>query len=149
METLKHYLDPGPLADRDFYIRCTDYSPHLVHKVPCYHFALLHTETGAELGWLRLRIGSTPHIERYAGHVGYQVEPAHRGHHYAARALRLIVRFAGKLGINPLWITCDPENLASRRTLELASAEFVEIVDVPPNCIIFQTGHPKKCRYRL
>jgi hypothetical protein len=32
-----------------------------------------------------MRIGSNPHIELYAGHVGYAVEPAHRGHRYASR----------------------------------------------------------------
>lgn len=149
METLSHYIDPGPLTDRDFYLRCTDVTPHPAHKVPCYNFVLLHTETSAELGWLRLRIGSTPHIERYAGHIGYQVAHEHRGHHYAARAVRLIVPFARSLGIDPVWITCDPENLASRRTLEIAGAEFVEVVDVPEDCIIYQSGHPRKCRYRL
>jgi len=51
--------------------------------------------------------------------------------------------------LDPLWITCDPENVASQRTLELAGAEFVEIVDVPEHCIIHRKGHPRKCRYRL
>ena len=140
---------PGPLVDRDLTLCCTDLSPHPIHKVPCYNFEMLHTDTSVQLGWLRLRTGSTSHIERYAGHIGYQVEPEHRGRHYAARAVRLIVPFARRLCIDPLWITCDPENLASRRTLELAGAEFVEIVDVPEDCVIFQTGHPRKCRYRL
>ena len=55
----------------------------------------------------------------------------------------------GEFNLDPLWITCDPENIASRRTLELAGAKFVEIVDVPENCIIHRNGHPRKCRYRL
>ncbi len=149
MNVLGSPIDPGLLADRDLLLRCTEFSPHPVHKVPCYHFAMTHAETLAQVGWLRLRVGSTPHIECYAGHIGYTVEPEHRGHRYAARAVRLVVPFARMLGLDPLWITCDPENLASRRTLELAGAEFVEIVDVPEDCVIFQTGHPRKCRYRL
>jgi predicted acetyltransferase len=52
-------------------------------------------------------------------------------------------------GLNPLWLTCDPENLASRRSCELAGARFLEIVDVPESCVIYRSGHPKKCRYRL
>jgi hypothetical protein len=48
-----------------------------------------------------------------------------------------------------LCIICDPENAASNRTLELVDAEFVETVDVPSDCIIFKSGHPRKCRYRL
>jgi tagatose 1,6-diphosphate aldolase len=94
-------------------------------------------------------VGSTPHIELYAGHIGYAVHDIHRGHRYAARSVRLLIPYARRLGIEPLWITCDPENLASRRTLEIAGAQFVEIVDVPADCIIYQSGHPRKCRYRI
>src|SRR5215470_11817488 len=54
-----------------------------------------------------------------------------------------------ELGFAGLWTTCDPENTASRRTLELVGAEFVETVDVSSDCIIFQSGHLRKCRYRL
>jgi tagatose 1,6-diphosphate aldolase len=56
---------------------------------------------------------------------------------------------ARELRLDPFWITCDPENIESRRTCELAGGEFVEIVDVPATCVIYQSGHTKKCRYRL
>jgi predicted acetyltransferase len=110
---------------------------------------MVHAETEEELGNINLRMGSSAHIERYAGHVGFTVYPEHRGHHYAARSLRLLLPLAGKLQINPLWITCDPENKPSRRTLELAGAQFIEVVDVPEHCVIFQSGKTRKCRYRL
>lgn len=110
---------------------------------------MMHAESSEELGSIRLRNGSTVHVERYAGHIGYAVHEAHRRHHYAARSVRLLVPLARRLGLDPLWITCDPENAASRRTLEIAGARFVEIVDVPADCAIFQTGHPRKCRYRI
>ena len=61
----------------------------------------------------------------------------------------LLMPLARRLRIDPLWITCDPENLASRRSLELAGAEFVEVVSVPEDCVIYQSGHRRKCRYRL
>jgi tagatose 1,6-diphosphate aldolase len=110
---------------------------------------MVHGESGEELGTINLRDGRGPYIERYAGHVGYGVHEAHRGHRYAARALRLLVPLAQELGLNPLWITCDPENTASRRTCERAGAVLVEVVDVPEDCILHRAGHPRKCRYRL
>lgn len=62
----------------------------------------------------------------------------------------LLLPLARRLGIDPLWITCDPENMASRRSLEIAGAEFVEIVDVPESCGIRKFGGKlRKCRYRL
>ena len=69
--------------------------------------------------------------------------------YYAARAVRLLIPLAREHGINPLWLTCDPDNVASRRSCERAGAQFVDIVDVPAACIIHRSGHTKKCRYRL
>jgi predicted acetyltransferase len=137
------------LRDEDLELELIEYGFQKVHKVPAYHLRMVHRHTREELGRIRLRIGSTPHIERYAGHIGYTVHPQHRGHHYAARSLLLLLPFARELKLDPLWITCDPENIASRRTLERVGAEFVEIVDVPVDCVIHQNGHPRKCRYRL
>jgi predicted acetyltransferase len=77
------------------------------------------------------------------------VHPANRGHRYAARATRLLLPLARELHLDPLWITTDPDNIASRRSCGLAGAEHIEIVDVPETCIINRNGHPQKCRYRL
>ena len=100
------------------------------------------------LARINLCVSSIPHVERYAGHVGSSVDDAHRGHRWAARSVALLVPIAKELGFAGLWITCDPENAASR-TLELVGAEFIETVDVPTDCVIFQAGHSRKCRYRL
>ena len=139
----------GELREGDLLLRLASAEPHEIHKALSYRFLMIHAVTGEELGALNLRVGSTPHLERYAGHIGYTVYADYRGHHYAARAVRLLAPVARKLGLETVWITCDPGNTASRRTLEIAGATFVEVVDVPADCIIHQSGHPKKCRYRL
>ena len=137
------------LIDGSLGLELDTVSPHPVHQVPTYFFRMVDLNTGVEIGRINLRAGFGEHVERYAGHVGYFVEPAYRGHRYAARALRLLVRIARGLGIDPLWITCDPDNIPSRRTCERAGAKFIEIVDVPADSILYQSGHRKKCRYRL
>ena len=137
------------IRDAELLLELERIALHPKHHIPAHFFRMLHADTGEELGSINLRVANTPHIKRYAGHIGYGVQPEHRGHHYAARSVRLLLPLAKELGLNTVWITCDPDNLASRRSCELAGAEFVEIVDVPPDCIIFQTGHPKKCRYRI
>ena len=144
-----HGFDPTPLSDGELvlqFVRCDD---HPVHKVPTYYFRMTHKETGEELGVINLRCSSIPHIERYAGHIGFAVHEPHRGYRYAARSITLLIAVSKQLQFESIYITCDPENIASRRSLELAGAEFLEIVDVPANCIIHKTGHPLKCRYRL
>ena len=135
--------------DRDLHLHFLRFGQHPVHRVATLFFRMVHAQTGEELGNINLRVSSIPHIERYAGHVGFAVHEEHRGHRYAARSVALLVPIAKELGFAALWITCDPENAASRRTLELAGAEFVETVDVPSDCIIFQNDHLRKCRYRL
>lgn len=142
-------IDPGELRDGNLALALAEFAPHRVHKVPTYHFRMLDASTGEELGGINLRVASTRHIEWFAGHIGYAVHPLHRGHRYAARALRLLLPMARRLRLDPLWITCDPDNFASRRTLDLAGAQFVEIVSVPEDCVIYRSGHRQKCRYRL
>ena len=142
-------IDPGELRDGDLRLTLAAYGPHRVHNVPTYHFRMVHTGTSEELGMINLRVASTPHIELYAGQIGYAVHEPHRGHRYASRSVRLLVSLARSLRLDPLWITCDPDNLASRRSLELAGAELVEVVEVPETCAIRRSGHAQKCRYRL
>lgn len=143
------FVDWGELRDGELRLTLESYGRHPYHRVPTYAFRMVHAETGEDMGGIRLRVGSTPHVERYAGHIGYDVREGFRGHRYAARAVRLVMPLARRVGLDPVWITCDPENVASRRSIELAGGRFVEIVEVPAECAIRQSGHPLKCRYRI
>jgi predicted acetyltransferase len=100
-------------------------------------------------GTITLRIGRTPALERYYGHVGYHVYPPARGRHFAERGCRLLLPLARRHGLRTLWITCDPANAASRRTCERLGMEYVETVDVPPADPLYARGEHQKCRYRL
>lgn len=117
--------------------------------VPAYVFAMKHRSTGQEMGRISLRVGDTPHLRMYAGHIGYAVDWPFRGNHYAERSCRLLLALARAHLMRELWITCNPDNHASRRTLERLGAQFVEIVDVPPSSAMYWQGERRKCRYRL
>ena len=56
---------------------------------------------------------------------------------------------ARKHGFKTIWITCNPDNFASRRTCELLGAQMIEIVDLPEDNEMYQRGEHQKCRYRL
>lgn len=150
MDVLPLMLPSGEeFRDHELRLELVHFGPHAVHKVLTYHFRMVHGARLEEMGTIRLRVGSTRHIEYYAGHVGFAVHEPYRGRKYASRSVRLLIPLARRHGLDPLWITCDPENAASRRSIELAGGRFVEIVDVPEECVIYQSGHPRKCRYRL
>ena len=57
-----------------------------------------------------------PHIQ---GHVGYAVVPWKQGRGYARQALRLLRPMAAGLGLPRLLVSCDEDNLASRRVIEV------------------------------
>ena len=138
-----------PLCDDELVLQFLRFEDHPVHKVPTCYFRMIHAETGEELGGINLRCSSIPHIERYAGHIGFSVHEQHRGHRYAARSVLLLLLVAKQLKFESIWITCDPENIASRLSLELAGAKLIEVVDVPADCVINRSGHPRKRRYRI
>jgi tagatose 1,6-diphosphate aldolase len=100
-------------------------------------------------GTIGLRIGTTRDLELYYGHVGYNVFPPARGNRYAARACRLVLPVARAHGIKHLWITCNPDNHASRRTCERIGAALIDVVAIPPGHSLYLRGEREKCRYRL
>jgi tagatose 1,6-diphosphate aldolase len=116
-------------------------------RVPCYHFHM-HT-VGEYAGRIRLRIGWNDDVIRYAGQIGYAVEPAFRGRHYAERACRLIKPLARQHGLEAIWITCQPDNVASRRTLERLGAEYAGMLDVPPDYPLDAGLERRKMCFRL
>ena len=122
-------------------------------RSPTYHFWIrLRPEFSPPVpmaGNVTLRVGHTADLKLYFGHIGYGVYPPARGHHYAARACRLLFDLARAHGLNPLWITTDPKNIASRRTCELLGATLVDIVHIPRHHILYDRGQRQKCRYRI
>lgn len=116
--------------------------------VPAYSFSM-QAPDGEYMGRIRLRVGWSEDVIRYAGQVGYAVAPAHRGHRYAERACRLIIPLAKRHGMASLWITCQPGNLQSRRTLERLGAECVGVIDVPPTYPLEAGAERKKMCFSL
>jgi predicted acetyltransferase len=79
---------------------------------------------GTLVGETRIRHGLTPKLELEGGHVGYFIHPDHRsrgyGHLILARALD---HLAGR-GIDRALLTCNADNVASRRIILTAGGVF-------------------------
>lgn len=145
------FHEPGPLLDADLELILLEKYPGnpAINYVPAYRFKMTLTGQTQAIGTIELRVGNPPHLVMYGGHIGYGVHPDYRGQHYAARACQLLFPLAQQHRLTELWITCNPANLASRKTCELAGAEFVEIVDLPESSAMYQEGERQKCRYRI
>ena len=70
----------------------------------------------------------------------HTIDPLYRGRHYAAQACLLLFRLAKKHGMDHLFITCTPDNIASARTCELAGGQFVEVADIPEDNEMYAEG---------
>ncbi len=143
------FFDPGRLRDGDLTLTLHETVPAFAGRAPCYRF---HMRRGAELqkiGRIELRLANTTEILLYAGHIGYNVDQSHRGHRFAARATTLLYPLARQHGFTEIWITCDPDNLPSKRTCELVGGEFISEVPVPEDHPFFKAGSTAKLRYRV
>lgn len=69
------------------------------------------------LGRLAIRHRLTPQLREVGGHIGYDVRPSARRRGHATAMLRAALPVAAGLGIDPVLITCDTGNEASRRVI--------------------------------
>ncbi len=115
--------------------------------VPSYTFNIVLHGTDIKAGGINLRVKHNDNTY-YGGNIGYGVDEEHRGHHYASKACLLVKEAAIAHGLDYLIITCDPENIASRKTCEYLGAELLEIAMLPEDNEMYLEGKRIKCRYR-
>lgn len=115
--------------------------------VPAYHFAI-SSPSGAKMGKCDLRIGYNDNLY-YGGHIGYTVFPEYRGNHYAGKACLLLFQLAQKHNMEYLYITCNPDNYASRKTCEFAGGKLLKIAELPEGNDMRDNGEFEKCIYKF
>jgi predicted acetyltransferase len=91
-------------------------SPRAEGRVPAT--TLWWVDGDEYLGRLTIRHRLTPHLLNVGGHIGYDVRPSARRRGHATAMLAVALPMACELGINPALITCDEDNIASRKVIE-------------------------------
>jgi len=145
------FHDPGRLIDGDLELVLVEKYPGdpAINYVPAYRFKMRLEGQCNKIGSIEFRVSNAHHLIMYGGQLAYSVDPEYKGHRYAAKACKLLMPLARLHGFQTLWITCNPDNIASRRTCELLGAELVEIVDLPEDTEMYRKGERQKCRYRV
>ena len=113
--------------------------------VPSFHFRVL--VAGSDVGHINFRVGDTEHVRICAGHIGFEITESARGHGYALQACRALAPFVRSV-YEAVTITCDPDNLASERTIQRLSAQFIDEVAVPADDPHYLRGSRSKRRYQ-
>lgn len=78
------------------------------------------------LGRVSIRHELNATLRDVGGHIGYSVRPGARRRGHATAILAASLPVARGLGIDPALVTCDPDNVASRRTIQACGGQFVE-----------------------
>ncbi len=134
-----HYLDLVLPAEPGFagttYTRATLDDPETFERFCAYTAALADRRTPRPAGWVNgtylwilegdtvlgrisLRHSLTPWLLEVGGHIGYAVRPSARRRGHATAALRLMLDVAAARGIDPVLVTCDDDNVGSRKVIE-------------------------------
>ncbi len=115
--------------------------------VPAYYFSIC-LQDGTKVGQCDLRIGHNDRLY-IGGNIGYEIDEPYRGHRYAAKACELLLKQARKHDLGYVIITCDPENIASSRTCQLAGGRFLETAAVPEWHNMYEEGRRQVMVYRI
>jgi predicted acetyltransferase len=70
------------------------------------------------LGRLTIRHRLTSQLRNVGGHIGYGVRPSARRRGHATAMLAAALPVARGLGIDRVLVTCDHDNIASRKVIE-------------------------------
>ena len=99
-----------------------------------------------EIGQISYRNGESRCIY-YFGHIGYHIDEPFRGNHFAARACQLLLNEIRMSGKRSVVITCDPDNIPSRKTCIHLGCLWEGIVPVPEDLQKKYEISSIKCRY--
>jgi predicted acetyltransferase len=64
----------------------------------------------------------------YSGHIGYDISPSYRSKGYGTEILRLSLEEAAKIGIKEAIVTCNIDNLPSRKIIEKNKGQLLGTV---------------------
>lgn len=143
------FIDTGFLKNDEIQLKLEKTVEGNVEKdwVPAYHFAICNKE-GTKMGVCDLRIGHNDKLY-YGGNIGYRIEEEYRGNHYAGKACLLLFELARIHNLEYVIITCNPDNVASRKTCEYVGGELLEVVELPMDSDMRERGETQKCIFKF
>ncbi len=144
------FYDTSDLMDEEIYLRLDKTADENKEKayLPAYYFTIVRRLDRVEVGKCDLRIGHNENT-KYGGNIGYEIFEEFRGNRYATKACKFMFPLAKKHEIDYLIITCDPDNIASRKTCEYSGGELIGILDIPSWHEMYKAGKIKTCQYSV
>ena len=112
-------------------------------------FGIFLHNTNVHVGECDLRLDMNEEMY-YAGNIGYRIYEPYRGNRYAYYACRILLDLAKrKYGMHEIYISCSPENIPSKKTIEKLGFAFIAHCDVPSGHWLYKRGEKNKNIYKL
>jgi len=92
------------------------------------------------LGHLSLRYKLNAYMLQLGGHIGYQICPSQRRQGYGKIILQLGLEKARAIGLQRVLVTCDENNLGSKKIIEANGGQL-------ENAILLEGNSIRKLRY--
>jgi len=78
----------------------------------------------AYVGTSHIRTQLNEQLRRYGGNIGYEIRPSRRLQGYGKEILRLTLLWAATLGLERALVTCNHNNVGSRKIIEANGGVF-------------------------
>ena len=82
------------------------------------------------IGRLGLRHELNENLLKVGGHIGYEIRPSKRRQGYGTEILRLGLEKARALGLRRVLVTCDEDNVGSKKIIEHNGGMFENAIEI-------------------
>ena len=100
------------------FVENTKYKETVTPGFVTAHTFLAVNDTDKIVGVINARHELNDYLLNFGGHIGYSVRKSERRKGYGKKMLNYISEFLFSLGLEKILITCDKNNIASKRTIE-------------------------------
>ena len=103
--------------DFDKYLSTIEIKVETEKYVPGSTFFALDVDRNIFVGAVNIRHYLNENLLNYGGHIGDGIRPSERRKGFGTEMIRLALLEAKKLGIDKVLMTCDKNNIGSRKTI--------------------------------
>lgn len=132
------------LTDGEIYLKQITKNNGENNRFPEYKFQIYLNSTNDSIGYINLRFGNNDKLINYLGHIGYGIDEPFRGNSYSKKACELLKIILNYYSIKEVYLTCNPENFASKKIIEKLGSIYTYTSDTRT----YSENEPSKLVYK-